>query len=36
MAQDDERLELIKKSEWPWDKKCRCETHREYFNNTLD
>lgn len=32
----NERIELIKKCSRPWDKKCRCEAHREYFNNTLD
>jgi len=35
-AQGGERVELIKKCERPWDKKCRCEAHREYFNYTLD
>jgi hypothetical protein len=31
-----ERIELIRRCSEPWDKKCRCETHREYFNDTLD
>lgn len=32
----DERIELIKKCARPWDKKCRCDAHRAYFNNALD
>ena len=35
-AQGDERVGQIKKCERPWDKKCRCEAHRGYFNDTLD
>ncbi len=30
------RIELIGKCSQPWDKKCRCLAHREYFNDTLD
>jgi len=30
------RIELIRKCSRPWDKKCRCEAHRAYFNDTLD
>ncbi len=30
------RIELIRKCSRPWDKKCRCQAHREYFNDTLD
>ncbi len=32
----DERIELIGHCFEPWDKKCRCEAHRKYFNDTLD
>jgi hypothetical protein len=32
----DARVELIKQCSEPWDKKCRCEAHRRYFNDTLD
>jgi len=32
----NERVELIRKCSRPWDKKCRCDAHREYFNNSLD
>lgn len=32
----NERIALIGTCLRPWDKKCRCEAHREYFNNTLD
>ncbi len=32
----DERVELIKRCSEPWNKKCRCEAHRKYFNDTLD
>jgi len=32
----NERVELIRKCSRPWDKKCRCETHRRYFNDALD
>jgi hypothetical protein len=35
-VQGDERVELIRRCEQPWDKKCRCDAHREYFNDTLD
>jgi hypothetical protein len=31
-----ERIELIRRCSEPWDKQCRCETHRKYFNDTLD
>ncbi len=30
------RIELIAQCSRPWDKKCRCKAHREYFNDTLD
>jgi hypothetical protein len=32
----DARVELIQKCSRPWDKKCRCDAHRQYFNDTLD
>jgi hypothetical protein len=32
----DKRVALIGKCAEPWDKKCRCDAHCEYFNNTLD
>ncbi len=32
----ESRIELIRKCSRPWDKKCRCEAHCEYFNDTLD
>jgi hypothetical protein len=32
----NERVALIKKCSASWDKHCRCEAHREYFNDTLD
>jgi hypothetical protein len=32
----NERIEIIQKCSRPWDKKCRCDAHREYFNNALD
>jgi hypothetical protein len=32
----DGRVALIRKCSQPWDKKCRCDAHRTYFNNTLD
>lgn len=32
----DARVELIRQCSEPWDKKCRCEAHRKYFNDTLD
>ncbi|MDQ1354405.1 MAG: hypothetical protein QG657_4714 [Acidobacteriota bacterium] len=32
----DRQVELIKKCSEPWDKKCRCEAHKEYFGNWLD
>jgi hypothetical protein len=35
-AQGDGRVGLISRCERPWDKKCRCVAHREYFNDALD
>jgi len=30
------RVDLIRQCSEPWDKKCRCAAHREYFNDALD
>jgi hypothetical protein len=30
------RIAIINRCSEPWDKKCRCDAHREYFNNVLD
>ena len=35
-AKGDERIAIIRRCSEPWDKKCRCAAHLEYFNNTLD
>ena len=35
-AEGDAQVELIKKCPEPWDKKCRCEAHKEYFGRWLD
>ena len=35
-AQGKDRIQIINRCARPWDKKCRCEAHREYFNDTLD
>jgi len=32
----DKRIELIRKCARPWDKKCHCDAHRDYFDDTLD
>jgi hypothetical protein len=32
----NERVELIERCSRPWEKKCRCEAHRKYFNEALD
>lgn len=34
--QGNNRVALIRQCSEPWDKKCRCEAHRKYFNDTLD
>lgn len=36
LQKGDESVQLIKQCSQPWDKKCRCEAHRKYFNNALD
>lgn len=35
-AEGDAQVKLIKKCTRPWDKKCRCPAHKEYFGNALD
>jgi len=35
-AEGDAKIELIKRCPEPWNKKCRCEAHREYFGPYLD
>ncbi len=35
-AAGDEKVALIRRCEEPWNKKCRCEAHREYFGPFLD
>jgi len=32
----DKRIEIIRQCSQPWDKKCRCDAQRRYFNDTLD
>jgi hypothetical protein len=32
----DRAVALMRQCSEPWDKKCRCEAHRRYFNDTLD
>jgi hypothetical protein len=32
----NQRVRLIGKCPDPWDKKCRCDAHREYFGGCLD
>jgi len=32
----DAKVELIKQCAEPWNKKCRCEVHRSYFQGWLD
>jgi len=31
-----QRIALIKKCDTPWDKKCRCPAHLDYFDDWLD
>jgi hypothetical protein len=35
-SEGDEKVTLIQKCAEPWDKKCRCEAHKEYFGDWLD
>ena len=32
----DVKVELIRQCSRPWDKKCRCAAHRDYFGDSLD
>jgi len=32
----DAKVALIQRCSVPWDKKCRCEAHKEYFGGWLD
>jgi hypothetical protein len=32
----EQQLAIIRRCEQPWDKRCRCEAHREYFGGWLD
>jgi len=35
-SEGDAMVELIRQCSEPWNKKCRCETHRSYFQGCLD
>jgi hypothetical protein len=35
-AEGDARVEIIRACSEPWDKKCRCEAHKTYFEGWLD
>lgn len=35
-GEGDAQVELIGACSRPWDKKCRCATHRAYFRDMLD
>ena len=35
-AEGDAKVELIRRCDRAWDKKCRCEAHREYLGPFLD
>ena len=35
-AEGDAKVELIRRCQEPWDKKCRCPAHKEYFRGQLD
>ena len=35
-AEGNARVEIIERCARPWNKKCRCKAHCEYFNDTLD
>ena len=32
----DEKVKLIRECDTPWNKRCRCKAHREYFGSWLD
>jgi len=35
-SEGDVKVELIKQCSEPWNKKCRCEAHQSYFQESLD
>mgnify|MGYP003382160800 CR=1 FL=1 len=35
-AEGEAAVALINRCDTPWDKKCRCAAHREYFGDVLD
>jgi hypothetical protein len=35
-AEGDAKVAIIKRCTRTWDKKCRCDAHREYFGGWLD
>ena len=35
-AEGSSKVELIRRCPEPWDKKCRCPAHREYYGDWLD
>ena len=35
-AKGDAQVALIRRCSEPWNKKCRCEAHQEFFGNSLD
>ena len=35
-SEGDVKVELIKQCSEPWNKKCRCEVHQSYFQESLD
>jgi hypothetical protein len=35
-TEGDEKVSLIRKCDRPWDKRCRCKSHRAYFGGWLD
>lgn len=35
-GEGEAKIALIRNCETPWDKKCRCPAHMEYFNGQLD
>jgi hypothetical protein len=35
-SEGDRWIAIIRRCDRPWDKKCRCAAHREYFRGCLD
>ena len=35
-TEGDQKIAVIKRCETPWDKKCRCPAHLDYFGPVLD